>query len=133
MTGELIARFTVPGRPVAKARPRIALGRRSARAYTPRETLEYERAVGWAAREAYRGEPVEGPVELRMVVYVRRRGRGDLSNYVKSVEDGLNGIVWVDDRQVRRIEARLARAGKAADERVEVEVRLLGGEEEESA
>jgi len=29
--------------------------------------------------------------------------RGDIDNYVKSIMDGLNGIAYVDDKQVRRL------------------------------
>lgn len=31
--------------------------------------------------------------------------RGDLDNYIKMVADGLNGVAWVDDRQIKSIYA----------------------------
>lgn len=31
--------------------------------------------------------------------------RGDLDNYVKTVLDALNGVAWVDDKQVVKIVA----------------------------
>ncbi|WP_081410991.1 RusA family crossover junction endodeoxyribonuclease [Desulfotruncus alcoholivorax] len=32
---------------------------------------------------------------------------GDLDKYIKSIQDGLNGIAWRDDRQVTRLKAGL--------------------------
>jgi Holliday junction resolvase RusA-like endonuclease len=31
--------------------------------------------------------------------------RGDIDNYVKTVLDGLNGVAWLDDKQVVKIVA----------------------------
>ena len=91
--------FEVPGEPVPKKRARV-VGRR---AFTPAQTVAYEQAIGWAFRQAYQGEPLEGP--LRVFVTVREAGRprqrqGDADNYAKSVLDALNGLAWADDRQV---------------------------------
>lgn len=109
--------FVVPGEPVAKERPRA--GRNGF--YTPRATLDYERAISAAAHNAMKGaEAFSGPV----VVWVRwvatppaswskkRRqeaingllrphaSRKDVDNVAKTLLDGCNGIVWGDDRQV---------------------------------
>ncbi len=95
--------FVVDGRPVPKARPRLFRGR----AITPATTLEYERRVREAYRAAHGGAPVfVDDVEFDMLVAMNSRVHGDLDNYVKIV-DGLNGVAWADDKQVKRIHAHM--------------------------
>ena len=89
--------FTIPGRPVPKARPRLGVRGRKAYVYTPPETREYERLVGWVAKSAG-CRPVEGPVSVALSVYVK--GRLDADNIAKSILDGLNGVAYEDDDQV---------------------------------
>jgi len=49
---------------------------------------------------------------------------GDLDNYVKSIQDGLNGIAWRDDRKVEKLVADvLVRRGQK--ERVEIMINRL--------
>lgn len=105
--------IVVEGRPVPKGRPR--LGRRG-RVFTPIKTLEAEALI----REAWNGPKYEVPVyllvemndkETVITVGVDELGitsklRGDLDNYVKTIMDGLNGVAWLDDKQVHYIEAR---------------------------
>lgn len=51
-------------------------------------------------------EPIEnGPVVLTLVIY-RPRRIGDLSNRIKVLEDALQGLLYDDDSQVVRIDAR---------------------------
>lgn len=91
-------RFTVPGRPVPKGRPRLGA---NGHVYTPRETQDAEDSIGWAGRRALRSrKPVAGPVSVTATFYVADRRRRDLDNLVKTVLDGLNGIAWADDSQV---------------------------------
>lgn len=48
--------------------------------------------------------PIVGPVSVTIVVY-RPRKTGDLDNSFKAILDGLKGIAWADDEQVKRIVA----------------------------
>lgn len=112
--------FTVPGEPVAKGRPRITLAGGRAHAYTPAKTAAYEQLVAVYAAAAMKKAPLlEHPVQLRLGIYCKvpgswskkRRAAAlggmerpakspDIDNIVKSVADGMNGIVWVDDSQI---------------------------------
>lgn len=91
--------FTVEGTPVPKARARVVNGR----AYTPKKTVQFEKAVAAKAFEAVynaRWEKGKGAeYEVSIVVY-RKDKRGDIDNYAKAVLDGCNGVVWADDMQV---------------------------------
>ncbi len=52
----------------------------------------------------YHSEPYPGLVALEMHLY-RPAKRGDLDNSLKIAIDALKGIAFVDDKQVKRIEA----------------------------
>lgn len=72
-------------------------------------------------------KPLTGPLRLTMIAYLpmprnipkKRRmtalpaKRPDLDNYVKQVEDALQGYAFVDDAQIVSIEARKRYAGQA--------------------
>ncbi|KAF1086163.1 Endodeoxyribonuclease RusA [Sporotomaculum syntrophicum] len=113
--------FVIPGRPVPKQRPRAG---KNGRIYTPKKSRDYEKTVGWAGKQVFK-YPYNGPVSLQVKVYLTdSRSQGDLDNYIKSIQDGLNNIAWRDDRQVVRLKAGLyVRPG--AKERVEVMIQRL--------
>ena len=101
----------VGSKPVPKGRPRMT---RRGRVFTPQTTLDAEAIIA----EAWVGPRYEGLVELECVftpegtqVIVRpidgtpSKLRGDIDNYVKLLMDGLNGVAWLDDKQVTVIRA----------------------------
>lgn len=112
--------FTIPGEPVGKGRPRVTLAGGRAHAYTPEKTAAYEQLVAVYAAAAMKKAPLlEHPVQLRLGIYCKvpgswskkRRAAAlggmerpakapDIDNICKSVADGMNGIVWVDDCQI---------------------------------
>ncbi len=122
-------RFTVPGKPQPKQRARLGKGHKF---YTPEATRSYEQLVGWSATVPLRSFlcagkkwPLDARYELIVKAFVPNRRTRDLSNIIKSIEDGCNGILWNDDSQIARIvdcellvEARMPRA--------EVVVRRVG-------
>jgi crossover junction endodeoxyribonuclease RusA len=93
--------FTIHGHPVPKGRPRLGRGH----AYTPSTTRAWEEHVGWAYKEAG-GPHYAGHVEVEMLFRVKGQA-GDLDNLQKSLLDGLNGVAWDDDSQVRVLRATL--------------------------
>ena len=76
------------------------------------EAKAYKEAVGWIAKAAGVKEPTTKPVHLRYTLCPRTRKDGsasqvvlDLGNALKVAEDALQGIVYVNDRQVKKIDA----------------------------
>ena len=147
-------RFTVPGDPQGKARPRLGRGGRT---YTPDATMRYERAVAAAARAAVAGairnglevdraglwrvhitaftaRPASRPRDLVAGLWksgraVPRRTKPDADNILKAVLDALNGIVWHDDAQVvsATVERWMAPVGRLPGVDVLCEVLSLDG------
>ncbi len=111
----LIADFQIPGKPMGKQRPRHM---RNGHTYTPKETVEYERFVGFCYLESYHlDDPSEKPI--RMIVQMtmpiptswskkkQTKANGqfcttkpDCSNAIKTIEDGLLGLAYKDDSQI---------------------------------
>ncbi|MEK1341609.1 RusA family crossover junction endodeoxyribonuclease [Limosilactobacillus fermentum] len=113
--------------PVEQARPRATRMGKGIRLYDPKKVTVFKRKLGMLARQQMldRGlEPYDGPLEVCMEFYrpvqaiisqkeLTRRLSGvhrptvkpDLSNYIKALEDGLNGIIWIDDNRIVQIVA----------------------------
>jgi Holliday junction resolvase RusA-like endonuclease len=65
----------------------------------------YKKQVALIAKEnGVSGLTQYGPVSLRIEIY-RARKAGDIDGYFKGLMDALNGIAWLDDKQVVHIEA----------------------------
>lgn len=114
-------KFTIPGRPVPKGRPRLGCHGRKVFIYTPPATREYEKLVGWVAK-CMGCRPVGGPIVATIDVYYR--SKLDVDNVAKSILDGLNGVAYEDDDQVVELLVRKHKVKDKADERVEIEVRV---------
>ena len=120
-------RITVPGRPVPKGRPRLGVRGRKAFVYTPERTVEYEQTVGLCARAAVQGcEALECPVAVAIDLYLHGKRRIDVDNCAKSILDGMNKIVYLDDNQVVDLRVRKLREKNREHQRVEIEVREAG-------
>ena len=124
----MILRFTIPGDPRGKGRPRF--DSRSRRAYTDSKTRAYERwvaarAVGAMAALGTWAE-LEGPVELEVVAVKARPVKPDANNIASAILDGLTKAgAWRDDAQVCRLEAWTYYAASGEAPAVEVVVRSL--------
>lgn len=136
-------RFTVPGEPRAKGRPRLSTRGGHAHAYTDQRTVAYEALVGLHAAQAMAAaglEPIDVPVAVEVVVVVQRpkrllrRGdpdgliicgtKPDLDNVLKAVLDGCAPL-WTGDQLVADVWARKFYAERGAPPRVEVRVKVL--------
>lgn len=108
--------ISLPWKPHAKQRPRAG---RNGVVYTPKATKDAERAI----REAYTAqvpdgyEPTDQPIAVTIGLsdnqftldvnevepHTQRKLRGDIDNYAKTILDALNGVAWVDDRQITHL------------------------------
>lgn len=113
--------------PVEQARPRATRMGKGIRLYDPKKVTVFKRKLGMLAKQQMLDrelEPFDGPLEVCMEFYrpvqasisqkeLTRRLSGvhrptvkpDLSNYIKALEDGLNGIIWIDDNRIVQIVA----------------------------
>ena len=119
-------RITVPGRPVPKGRPRLGVRGRKAFVYTPERTVEYERLVGLCAAAARSGDVLECPVAVKIDLHLHGKRRIDVDNCAKSILDGMNKIVYLDDNQVVDLRVRKLQEKDKMRQRVEIEVREAG-------
>nr|WP_278772487.1 RusA family crossover junction endodeoxyribonuclease [Limosilactobacillus mucosae] len=112
-------KLILPIEPVAQARPRARRFGRGIRLYDPPKTATFKRKLHKLAKASYHGKPLDGEIYLKVVFYRKiqksiskkehdRRASGahrpivkaDLSNYLKSFEDALNGVLWKDDAMI---------------------------------
>lgn len=134
--------FIVQGKVQAKQRPRF--NRYSGKTYTPNETIAYENWVKTCYLEKYRGQkPLEKPLKVKIIAYyeVPRSAskkkklqmlhneifptiKPDTDNIAKSILDSLNGIAYLDDKQVVKLEVEKYYATSA---NVEVMIEELEG------
>lgn len=124
--GVAVIRFTVPGEPVGKGRPRAFRIGNSVRMHTPDKTARYENLVAMAAQQAMSGIAlVDGAVEIELLLVtvppaswskkkraaalaaeIRPTTKPDCDNVFKAIADACNGIVWVDDKQITDVVIR---------------------------
>ena len=104
----ILGTLHIDGKPQPKQRARTVdvAGSDKKRTYTPPATVAYENliAMSWRGPRLFAGS-----VKVTVAVIEGRGHPADLDNYVKVVLDGLNGIAWVDDRQVIGIDAKIHR------------------------
>jgi len=127
--------FTVPIKPIGKARPRVT--RNGRQTYTPIKTAQAEKIIRlFAASAGVR--PIEGPVSLKVDClfepprsWSKKRHREaiegacnhirkpDADNVGKLVSDALTGIAYKDDAQVAELVIRKA---YDVENRIEIQI-----------
>jgi Holliday junction resolvase RusA-like endonuclease len=98
----------------AKQRPRNAGGH----TYTPPATKAAEKII----KDNFElclpdHDPFDGPIRVSIAMsndnvglrivetepHTQKKLRGDIDNYAKTILDALNGVAWVDDKQIERL------------------------------
>jgi Holliday junction resolvase RusA-like endonuclease len=115
--------ITIPGKPIAKKRPRFARRGKFVQTYNCQETEEGRFMFSIMAQLPEGWQVVQGPVRLECLFMmpipktsrkkaldmamgnIRHTKKPDTDNLVKFVKDCANGILWRDDSQVYSIYA----------------------------
>lgn len=109
-------KFTIPGEPKAKQRPRVT---KQGIAYNPKQNIEYENWVKQCYLANYGQAMLEGAIKATIKAYfgipksisqkrkklmingkVRPTKKPDTDNLAKIILDSLNSIAFDDDKQV---------------------------------
>lgn len=115
--------FTIPTRPRPKQRPRVG---RYGNVYTPQQTKDYEDMVALYARQAG-AKLTEEPIAIEATFYFKDKRIPDLDNCAKALLDGLQEIVYKNDKQVVEQHFFL---DYSEDQRTEVKIWKKGKEQE---
>lgn len=139
-------RFSIPGEPFGKQRPRVVHMGQYSKAYTPKETVNYETAVRFYYNEAARGKRFKDDdmLDVRIIAYygipqsaskkrqrlmlehkIRPTKKPDFDNIGKIICDSLNRIAYRDDSRI--VDAQV-RKFFSETPRVDVYIRVVGGE-----
>lgn len=117
-------RITIDGDPIPAQRPRYSVRR----VYQPKRNVEYRKQIQAAAMAAMAGaEPLKGEVAVTVKLYRRfkpaARNFGDVDNHLKALFDGMNQIVFDDDRQIVR--CVVEKFQDKVNPRVEIEIGVI--------
>lgn len=133
--------FTIYGEPIAQGRPRFSTVNGFSQAIDPPDSKEYKKYVKLMASQNRPHKPIEGPVNLKLVIYrpllksmskkkkaeavagtLRPIKKPDVDNVAKGIMDAMTSIIWQDDKQVVSLQVSKYYSEQP---RVEVEVTPL--------
>ncbi|HEY8355029.1 MAG TPA: RusA family crossover junction endodeoxyribonuclease [Methylophilaceae bacterium] len=132
--------FCIPGEARGKGRPRFARRGNFVKTYTDAKTASFENLVAYAGNLAMQGRPpLAGAVAMQIKLRIippaswskKKReaalagglhptSKPDLDNVAKAILDALNGICFIDDKQVISLSVSKSYA-EAADAMVSIE------------
>ena len=118
--------------PVPKERPRTVQRGGKVITFTPQRTRDWEDRVAQVGR-LYVPEPQDGYWEVTLVFYRKSGRKVDIDNLSKAVLDGLNGVIWMDDRQIVRLTLSKLRVRSEAEAGVVVQAWRIEDVDEELA
>lgn len=140
-------KFSIPGQPFGKQRPRVVSRGTFSKAYTPKETVSYENLVKLMYSQAAKGKmfPDGAMLDVRIIVYydipkstskkkrkemlehkIRPAKKPDWDNIGKIVCDSLNLVAYHDDSAV--VDAQV-RKFYSENPRVDVTIKVIGPNE----
>ena len=128
----------VPGEAVPQGRARFSSKNGFVRTYDPKNSSRYKAFVRAVANQIMKQPPLEGPLVMMVDVhrgvpkswrpkqkeqalagFIKPTSKPDCSNYLKGIEDALNGVAYLDDSQLVLV---IVRKKYSAEPRVEIRI-----------
>lgn len=140
-------KFSVPGQPFGKQRPKFSRAGEFVKTYTPGETVSYENLVKLMYQQAAKGRMFsdDAMLDVRIIAYygipksiskkkrkamlehkIRPAKKPDWDNIGKIICDSLNLVAYHDDSAV--VDAQV-RKFYAENPRVDVTIRIIGADQ----
>lgn len=140
-------KFSVPGQPFGKQRPKFSRAGQYVKTYTPDETVSYENLVKLMYQQAAKGKMFseDAALDVRIIAYyeipksiskkkrkamlehkIRPTKKPDWDNIGKIVCDSLNKVAYRDDSAV--VDAQV-RKFYSENPRVDVSIRVIGADQ----
>lgn len=131
---QVIARFTIDGEPMSKARARFTKAGSKNQAHEPEKTYAAENEVARQFRACAQAHTPNTNATYGVVAlfFPSTRQRRDVDNMLKLILDGLTGVAWQDDDQVVEVSERKTLV-PSGDERTEVAVYRVGTVQQNTA
>lgn len=108
-------KLTIDIKPHPQGRPRVTVQNGKAHAYPTKTDEQWRSDAQWLIKQQRDHKFETGHLYVCVSFYVKDvdgAKRGDVDNYVKSLFDACNGILWTDDKQVTELHARVTTAPK---------------------
>lgn len=101
--GEYILDLFVTGQPVSKQSFRF--NAITGKGYQKPNIIAWQNEIGYKVREVWRNSPTEDSLKITLI-FVLKRNSADIDNLTKCVLDGLQGVLYKNDKQVMELTAK---------------------------
>lgn len=108
------SQLILPIPPSANQYWRIGIGQ----VYVRKEAIAYRDLVGWLGKKDG-VELRQGDVKVSVIVR-RKHNRGDIDNYLKVLFDALQGVAYVNDKQIKKLEVEIIEGAEEGEVLVRV-------------
>lgn len=86
---------------------------RGGHVYLPKHLKALQDQIGWAAKSARaQDEPTTFPVRMELIAHFKGKRHADIDNLAKLVLDALQGIIYVNDKQIVSLHLIICECGE---------------------
>jgi len=79
-----------------------SFNRRTGMPFLSEEYKAFENHIRWDTKSQYKGKILKGDLEIYLKAYFKDKRHCDITNLFKGTMDALQGIVFENDRQIKR-------------------------------